>query len=170
MDPNQRIFLETAWTAIEDAGYGGNKLTGSSTGVYVGFSANELYDYKRLISEVEPSSAPMATSGNIIPIIAGRISYLLDLNGPSMVVDTACSSALVAVHLACQGIRSGDCELAIAGGIKTSLLPVEKEEKLGIESSDSRTRAFDNHADGTVISEGAAAIMLKPLNKAIHGQ
>lgn len=166
MDPNQRLFLECAWKAIEDAGYSKSMLSGSETGVYVGYSANELYDYKRLIASLEPSSASIATTGNIIPIIASRISYLLNLNGPSMMVDTACSSSLVAVHLACQGIRSGDSNMAIAGGIKLNLAPIKKEQTLGIESSDGLTRTFDDGSDGTIISEGVAAILLKPLAKA----
>lgn len=167
MDPNQRIFLETALSAIEDAGYGGSKIKGTTTGVYVGFSATEMYDYKRMILEAKPEADPIAIPGNIVPIIAGRVSYFLDLDGPSMTVDTACSSSLVAFHLACQGVKSGDCDMAIVGGVKINMLPIEKEEKLGIESQDGITRPFDHDADGTVISEGSAAIIIKPLNKAV---
>ncbi|MDR2045182.1 MAG: amino acid adenylation domain-containing protein [Clostridium sp.] len=168
MDPHQRIFLETALSAVEDAGYAGNKIRGSATGVYVGFSSTELYDYKRMIAETVPEARPIAVSGNIVPIIAGRVSYALDLDGPAMTVDTACSSSLVAFHLACQGIKAGDCEMAVVGGVKVQLLPLEQEEKLGIESQDGITRPFDQAAAGTVISEGAAAVMIKPLHKALR--
>jgi len=167
IDPNQRIFLETAWSAVEDGGYGGEKLAGSKTGVYVGFNGDFIYDYKRFISDVTPSSASISVPGNLTPIIASRISYLLDLKGPSMVVDTACSSSLVALHMACQAIRSNECDMAIAGGIKINLLPIEREYKLGIESLDGRAKTFDDSANGTGDGEGVVAVLLKPLDKAI---
>ncbi|EFM08505.1 Beta-ketoacyl synthase [Paenibacillus curdlanolyticus YK9] len=165
LDPNQRLFLETAYRAVEDAGMGGSRLAGSRTGVYVGFGSDS--DYKRMIDTVEPESASMAMPGNVKPIIASRLSYLLDLKGPSFLVDTTCSSSLVAVHLACQGIRSGECDLAIAGGIQLHLLPV-RDFEVGIESSTSRTRTFDDAADGTGTGEGAAVIVLKPLARALQ--
>lgn len=167
MDPNQRIFLETAWHAIEDAGYGGKRIAGSKTGVYVGFSSPGGAAYMRYISDIEPSSAPLAMAGNLPQIISSRISYLLDLRGPALLIDTACSSALVAVHSACQGIRSGDCEMAIAGSIKLNMLPLKNTQNIGISSSDGRTRTFDNKSDGTGAGEGSAAVLLKPLNKAL---
>ncbi|MFD2879122.1 polyketide synthase [Paenibacillus rhizoplanae] len=126
MDPNQRMFLQTAWTAIEDAGYGGGRLAGSSTGVYVGFGSDMGEEYKRLIAELSPASLNASIPGNIHSMIASRIAYLLDLKGPSMLVDTACSSSLVAVHLACRALRQGECDFALAGGIKLSLLPVKQ--------------------------------------------
>lgn len=165
MDPNQRLFLETAWTAIEDAGYGNGCLAGNATGVYVGYSSWPVYE--RLISMVEPQSLAIARAGNISSIIASRISFILDLKGPSMMIDTACSSSLVAIHLACRAIRNGECEQAIAGGVKVILYPVESEVKLGIESSDNMTRTFDDNSDGTGSGEGTAAILLKPLWKAV---
>lgn len=165
LDPNQRIFLETAWRAIEDAGMGGRQLAGSRTGVFVGYGSDA--EYKRMIDEAEPAAASMAMPGNVKPIIASRLSYLLDLRGPSMLVDTTCSSSLVAVHLACQSIRNGECDLAIAGGIQLHLLPVRQFE-VGIESSTGRTRTFDDAADGTGTGEGAAAIVLKPLARALR--
>ncbi|MBW5446414.1 SDR family NAD(P)-dependent oxidoreductase [Cohnella sp. CFH 77786] len=163
LDPNQRLFLETAWHALEDAGLGGRSLEGSHTGVYVGYGSDA--DYKRMIDRVEPESASMAMPGNVRPIIASRLSYLLDLRGPSLIVDTTCSSSLVAVHMACQALRAGECELAIAGGIQLHLLPV-REFEVGIESSTGRTRTFDDAADGTGTGEGAAAVVLKPLRRA----
>ncbi|GFN33012.1 SDR family NAD(P)-dependent oxidoreductase [Paenibacillus xylaniclasticus] len=165
LDPNQRLFLETAWCAIEDAGMGGRRLAGSRTGVYVGYGSDS--EYKRMIDQAEPESASMAMPGNVKPIIASRLSYLLDLRGPSLLVDTTCSSSLVAVHLACQALRSGECEQAIAGGIQLHLLPV-REFEVGIESSTARTRTFDDAADGTGTGEGAVAIVLKPLSQALR--
>lgn len=167
MDPSQRLFLETVWTALEDAGYGGNKLEGTNTGVYVGYNADS--EYKRIISEVEPSSLSIAMTGNIRPILASRVSYILDLKGPNMLIDTACSSSLVAVHLACQALIAGECEMAVAGGVKVNILPFnsENEEDIGTASSNGRTMAFDNNSDGTGGGEGVAAVLLKPLSKAI---
>ncbi|MFC6650085.1 beta-ketoacyl synthase N-terminal-like domain-containing protein [Paenibacillus rhizoplanae] len=170
MDPNQRMFLQTAWTAIEDAGYGGGRLAGSSTGVYVGFGSDMGEEYKRLIAELSPASLNASIPGNIHSMIASRIAYLLDLKGPSMLVDTACSSSLVAVHLACRALRQGECDFALAGGIKLSLLPVKQGSGggLGVGSSDDRTRTFDEHSDGTGGGEGVVAILLKPLKQAVR--
>ncbi len=166
MDPNQRLFLQTAWEAIEDSGYGSRRIEGSETGVYVGYVSG--LEYKQFISEVEPSSTVASIPGNITSVIAGRLSYILDLKGPSVMVDTACSSSLVAVHMACMGLRNGDCEMAIAGSVKLSFLPVQTGDKFGIESGDSRTRAFDDSSDGTGMGEGVIAVLLKPLSKAVR--
>ncbi|MCX7920660.1 MAG: amino acid adenylation domain-containing protein [Clostridia bacterium] len=174
MDPHQRLFLQAVWDAIEDAGYGGGKLVGTRTGVYVGYKSQSSNLYQRFISDIEPSSLDLSVVGNKPTMMAGRISYLLNLRGPSLLVDTACSASLVAVHLACQGIRSGDCDSAIVGGVKINFIPVSKDtelgigEDIGIESCDGRTRTFDDMADGTGLGEGVAAIMLKPLSKALE--
>jgi 3-oxoacyl-(acyl-carrier-protein) synthase/acyl carrier protein len=166
MDPNQRLFLENVWSAIEDAGYGGDKLKGSRTGVYCGFVAD--LGYQRLIAAIEPTEVGNSIPGNMAAIIPGRVSYFLDLKGPSVLLDTACSSSLVAIHAACQGIRNGDCEMAIAGSVKINLLPLEDDNMLGIESKNYICRAFDDDADGTCMGEGVLAIILKPLNKAVQ--
>lgn len=169
MDPNQRLFLETAWQAMEDAGYGGEKLAGTKTGVVLGYCAgSEDYTYKQMIEEVEPEAIPIAIAGNLPPIIASRLSYLLDLKGPNLIVDTACSSSLSAVHVACQMLRDQEADLMIVGGVKVHLLPFEPEQKIGIESSDGRTKTFDDRSDGTGIGEGAAAVLLKPLQAALR--
>lgn len=167
MDPNQRLLLETVWQAIEDGGYGGRRLAGSKTGVYVGYESNPVESYAKMIYNVELSAGQMAFTGNLQSIIAGRLSYLLDLKGPSIVVDTACSSSLVAIDLACQAIENGCCNMAIAGGIRLNLVPLIKEVNLGIESSDSITRTFDYFADGSGDGEGVAIVLLKPLKAAI---
>ncbi|WP_081735117.1 non-ribosomal peptide synthetase [Paenibacillus gorillae] len=166
MSPAQRLFLQTAWGALENAGYGGNALHGSRTGVFIGHNGDALHDYKRMIEALDPDALSMAAPGNLSSMIPSRISYLLNLRGPVISVDTACSSSLVAVHLACQSIRSGECETAIAGSVKVNLLPLDTGIRLGIESSDNRARTFDDSADGTGIGEGVIALMLKPLARA----
>lgn len=167
MDPNQRLFLQTAWQSIEDAGYGGDRLVGSRTGVYVGYDNSTVNAYRQMISDVDPSLLSLATAGNILPIIASRISYLLDLHGPSMLIDTTCSSSLLAVHMACQSIQNKECDMAIAGSVKISMLPVAPKEKLGVEATDGKAKTFDDRSDGTGIGEGVGAVVLKPLKKAM---
>ncbi len=166
MDPNQRLFLQTAWEAIEDSGYGSKKLEGTETGVYLGYVSG--LEYKKFITDVEPASVIAAVPGNISAVIAGRLAYMLDLHGPAVMIDTACSSSLVAVHMACMGLRNGDCEMALAGSIKLNLLPLKAGEKFGIESEDGKTRAFDDDSDGTGMGEGILAVLLKPLSKAVR--
>ncbi len=169
MNPCQRLFLEKSWEAIENAGYGGDRISGSRTGVYVGYIGDmEGYRYRSMVQDAENGLNPIAVPGNLASIIPGRISYLLDLRGPSMLVDTACSSSLVAVHLACESIRSGKCDMALAGGIKLYILPLNEGVRIGIESSDGRTRSFDDQSDGTGIGEGAGVVLLKPLHRALQ--
>lgn len=167
MNPNQRLFLETAWKAIEDAGYGGGQLKGSKTGVFLGYSGDAFHDYKKLIDSLDPSGISIAVPGNLSSVIASRISYLLDLKGPAITVDTACSSSLVAIHLACQALRSGDCDTALAGSVKTLIFPADTGMRIGIESSDGRAKPFDHGSDGTGMGEGTGAVLLKPLARAI---
>lgn len=178
MDPNQRLFLEVVVQAIEDAGYGGDGLVGTNTGLFVGFSHDFGDRYKNLIKLYAPAKLTMATLGNINSVITGRISHLLDLHGPAMLVDTACSSALVAVHQACMSIRNGESDLAIAGGVKLWPIPAEPKDLgefggdsnpgIGIESKDGRCHSFDESASGAGFGEGAGAILLKPLKKALE--
>jgi FkbH-like protein len=165
MDPNQRMFLQIAWNAIEDAGYGGDVLKGSNTGVYCGFVSDLAY--QRFIADADPSSIGISIPGNMASIIPGRVSYALDLKGPSILIDTACSSSLVAVHTACNAIRNGDCGMAVVGSVKMSLLPLEDDNMLGIESRSYICRAFDDDSDGTCMGEGVMAVVLKPLSKAV---
>ncbi|ETT65422.1 amino acid adenylation protein [Paenibacillus sp. FSL R7-277] len=165
MDPNQRVFLETAYAALEDAGYGGRTLAGSMTGVYVGYGADN--DYIHMISELGKDSLTYAVPGNLSAIIASRVSYQLDLRGPSVVFNTTCSSSLVAAHYACQGLRNGECDTAIVGSIKLHVLPVESTEKYGIEAKDGRCKAFDDQSDGIGVGEGSIAVVLKTLSKAV---
>lgn len=168
MDPCQRLFLEIAWHAFEDAGYSREKLKGSRTGVFLGRPHSTEY-YKR-VKEFEPQMAIVAGPGNIDPIIASRISYMFDLSGPSFLVDSACSSSLVATHLACQSIRNNECDMALVGGVNLIMEPIRyhNEEIPDIVSSTGRTRTFSNDSDGTGRGEGCIAIFLKPLEKAVR--
>ncbi|WP_349409517.1 SDR family NAD(P)-dependent oxidoreductase [Pseudalkalibacillus sp. SCS-8] len=170
MDPIQRLFVEVAWSTLEDAGYGGAKLRGSNTGIYLGLSNTNGIDYIDLIERYAQDDKDIATAGNLKSITASRISYLLDLKGPSMLLDTACSSSLSAVHVACEALRSGDCDYALAGGVKVNIIPGVKQETsdLEITSGDGFTKTFDQSADGTGLGEGVAAILLKPVKKAVE--
>lgn len=168
MSPNQRLFLETAFETIEDAGYGGDRLAGTKTGVYTGFNSDEFYDYKGFILQYEPSSISAGFPGNFTPLIANRISYILDLKGPSIIIDSGCSSSLVAVHLACRAIRNGECDLAIAGSVRINLLRPENQLQTGMEAADGRAKTFDDSSDGTGSGEGVIVFLLKSLSKAIE--
>lgn len=163
MDPNQRIFLQTVWEAVEDSGYGAEQMRGSNTGIYIGYSGEA--EYRNMITEIDAEALPIATAGNLPSVIGGRVSYLMDLKGPNLLVNTMCSSSLTAIHLACQAIRAGECDMAVAGGIQLHILPV-RMARIGIESGDHLTKSFDDSSDGTGGGEGSAAILLKPLHRA----
>jgi acyl transferase domain-containing protein/acyl carrier protein len=166
MDPQQRLFLEVAWEALERAGYRPDQLAGRRCGVFVGVNAS---DYGTLLHESGEATDPHLQSGNAVSLVATRVSYLLNFRGPSLTVDTACSSALVAVHLACQSLRSGEAEMAVAGGVNLILNPAGMVlvSQFGMLAADGRCKAFDEQADGFVRGEGAAAVLLKPLSKAL---
>lgn len=170
MDPAQRIFLESAWSALEDSGYGGKALSGSSTGVYVGYGSVSN-EYNSVIDEADEHTYGVAVSGNVNSIIASRISYLMNLKGPAIIVDTACSSSLVAVHLACQQIRDGEVSMALVGGIRLVIIPPQPcRNSFGIESSSGRTKTFDDQSDGTGGGEGVISMVLKSLQQAVEDQ
>lgn len=168
MDPHHRIFLETAWNAFEDAGYGGNKTTGEDIGVYVGF--NPRMEYKRMIMEAKQATLADALTGSLPSALAGMVSYLMDLQGPNVNINTACSSSLVALHMACQAIRNKECKMALTGSVRLSLMPDEDMESsdIGIASSDGKAKVFDDDADGSTGGEGAIAVLLKPLSQAVE--
>ncbi|MCK4257906.1 MAG: amino acid adenylation domain-containing protein [Halanaerobiales bacterium] len=168
MDPYQRLFMETVWSTFEDAGYTKDRLKDSRTGVYVGQPHTTEY-YKRIV-EIEPKMAIMAGPGNIDSIISGRISYMYDLSGPSLLVNTACSSTLTAIHLASQSIKNHECDMALVGGINILIEPIHylDAEVPAIESSTGRARTFSDDSDGTGRGEGCIAILLKPLAKALE--
>ena len=164
LDTKQRLMLEVAWEAIEQAGYCSNGLP-RKTGVFIGTSYNNYY------SNIPNSDneTPFASLGNGNPLLANRLSNLLNLNGPSMIVDTYCSSSLVAVHLACQSIMTGECEMALVGGAHT-LSPNHYSIMSGVQalSYSGKCKSFDDSADGYVPGEGATAILIKPLSKALE--
>ena len=167
MDPQQRWLLEAAWEALEDAGVPPAALRGTTTGVFVGISAN---DYHTLQLSDKHHIDVHTNSGGTLSIAANRVSYMLDLRGPSLSIDTACSSALVAVSLACQAIWSGECEGALTGGVNVLISPNSSIgfSKAGMLSPTGQCYAFDERANGYVRGEGAGLVYLKPLSRAQH--
>lgn len=168
IDPINRLFLQCAWGAIEDSGYGGDKLRGSNTGVFLGYTANLGNLYSRLLYEIDPQLFGESLPINQVSMAASRIAYVNDLKGPSMVIDTACSSSLIAIHMACQQIRSGNCELALAGGASLTLSPIAGGFTVGFESAEEKTRSFAEGSTGTAVGEGIGVVLLKPLESAIR--
>ncbi len=168
MDPQQRLFLEVCWEALEHAGIAPDRLNGTATGVFVGVCTNDYSNMQTRGGDLSGLGTHYA-SGIAHSIIPGRLSYLLGLRGPSVAVDTACSSSLVAVHLACQALRSGDCEMALAGGVNVVLLPDNAMAFActGMMAVDGRCKPFDAAADGFVRGEGSGVVVLKRLSKAI---
>ncbi|HEY2322501.1 MAG TPA: SDR family NAD(P)-dependent oxidoreductase, partial [Thermoanaerobaculia bacterium] len=162
MDPQQRLFLQTAWSALEDAAIAPLKLGGSRTAVFVGVQAN---DYASLLRAADPQ----VVTGTAHAVIANRLSFLLDLRGPSESIDTACSSSLVAIHRAVQSLRSGECDLAVAGGVNLLLSPATSAAvgNMGVLAPDGRCKVFARNADGYVRAEGVGAVVLKPLARAL---
>jgi acyl transferase domain-containing protein len=167
MDPQQRLILELSWEAFEDAGIVPGRLAGSQTGVFVGAISS---DYAELLQRRGPEALTRhALAGTQRAIIANRVSYALGLRGPSMTVDAAQSSALVAVHLACESLRSGESTLALAGGVNLniSLDSAIRASRFGALSPDGRCYTFDARANGYVRGEGGGVVALKPLADAI---
>ncbi|MFD8478577.1 type I polyketide synthase [Kitasatospora sp. NPDC059673] len=162
LDPQQRILLELAWEALENAGVPPLGLRGSGAGVYMSANSN---DYGRRLLEDLPRSGAWAVNGTTFYGMANRISYFLDVNGPSMAVDTACAGSLTALHLACQALRSGETPVAIAGGINIIATPALNValDAAGATSPDGRSKAFDKAADGYGRGEGAGVVVLKRL-------
>jgi polyketide synthase PksL len=165
LDPQERLFLETAWRTVEDAGYRKSALTGKKVGVFVGVMYGQYQLY----------GAGDVETGNVFPLssfyssIANRVSYFFDWRGPSMAIDTMCSSSLTAIHLACESIRRRESEVALAGGVNVTLHP-HKDMLMapgGFAASDGRCRSFGEGGDGYVPGEGVGAVLLKRLSQAI---
>lgn len=201
-DPQQRIFLEIAWEALQQAGYGG-RYNSNNIGVFVGCEQNSYSEhftnyrtYMELKSSLEKNEifnnmsslqkneiinsmidvlqpakmVPDAVAGNSLNEVAARVSHCLNLTGPSLTVNTACSSSLSALHLACESIRAGESEMAIVGGVNLNTTPTTFVGLSRVQAL-SKTGAcypFDSRADGMVLSEGASAVLLKPLEDAIR--
>ncbi len=165
IDPQQRLLLETSWEALERAGQTPERLLGSDTGVYIGICHSE-YQYMAM-SRIEAIDA-YSLLGTMHSASVGRLSYWLGLKGPNVPVDTACSSSLVAVHLACQALRTGECSMALAGGVNLVLRPESTVyfSRLRAMSPTGRCHTFSADADGYVRSEGAGVVVLKRLSDA----
>jgi 8-amino-7-oxononanoate synthase len=166
MDPQQRLLLQTAWRALENATLDPRSQAGSNTGVFVGVMANEwahlhMRDYGAITAQ--------DGSGNGYFMTANRLSYQLDLKGPSLAVDTACSSSLVAVHLAARALRDGECDQAVAGGVNLALTPALNVfyTKAGLAAPDGRCKPFSGKADGIGRGEGVAVVVLRRMDDAL---
>lgn len=175
IEPEHRVFMETAVTAIEDAGYSIPAITNSNMGVFVGKDQTNSIHYKYLTKDDQ-----MKLSGFWSGILASRISYMFNLKGPALVLDTACSSGLVAIHEACNALRNQECDMALAGGINLGIAGINMKENDNkqssdedmnimdsVQSTDYRIRTFDKKSSGTVFAEGVVVFLLKPLKKAI---
>ncbi|NEP38492.1 MAG: acyltransferase domain-containing protein, partial [Okeania sp. SIO2H7] len=167
VEPQQRIFLEEAYHAIEDAGYATDSLKGEKCGVFVGASTG---DYLKLLSIAGLETHRFVLTGNILSLVPARIAYFLDLKGPVATIDTSCSSSLVAIHQACESIQRGESEMAIAGGISicaTADFQIASSQFQMI-SPDGRCKTFDASASGTTWSEGCGVILLKSYSQAVQ--
>lgn len=165
MDPQQRLTLEVAYEAFENAGIPIERLANSKTGCFVGSSSS---DYRETLFR-DPESAPQYTLlGVTSELLSNRLSWFFDLHGPSMTVQTACSSGLVALHLACQSLRSGESEMAVAGGVNLMLNPdfTMYLSNLSFISKQGHSRSFDAEGDGYARGEGCGIVVLKRLNDA----
>jgi acyl transferase domain-containing protein len=170
MDPQHRLLLETSYEALESAAIAPDSLVRSLTGVFVGITTG---DYGQLLRAGGPESTDVySATGTALNAAAGRISFALGFHGPCVAIDTACSSSLVAVHLACQSLRAGECELALAGGVNIILSPdaMVLFSKWGMMAPDGACKAFDAAADGFVRAEGCAVVALKRLSSAIEAR
>jgi amino acid adenylation domain-containing protein len=165
LDPEQRLFLETAFRTLEDGGYGGSALANARVGVFVGASPSQTF--KEAVSRAFQDRAEQVFVLNVPSNMASRLGYLKNWNGPAELVDTACSSSLKAVLDACEALRRGECDLALAGGARVLLTPLRSGKPFTIETSTGQTRTFDATADGVGAGEGSVVFLLKPLSRAL---
>ncbi|NTX32850.1 SDR family NAD(P)-dependent oxidoreductase [Myxococcus sp. CA033] len=165
MDPQQRLLLETSWEALEHAGLSPSRLRGTATGVFVGIMHRDYAYLVHASGEIDSHTG----SGTGLSVAAGRIAHLLALEGPTLVVDTACSSSLVALHLACQSLRNGETDVALAAGVNLMLSPMSTivECQMRMLSAEGHCKTFDARADGFVRGEGCGVVVLKRLSDAL---
>jgi acyl transferase domain-containing protein/NAD(P)-dependent dehydrogenase (short-subunit alcohol dehydrogenase family)/SAM-dependent methyltransferase/acyl carrier protein len=167
MDPQQRLVLEVSWEALEHACVSADSLRDSLTGVFLGITSS---DYSHFLAGAGSAALDVyAATGNSHNAAAGRLAYTLGLHGPALAIDSACSSSLVSIHLACQSLRTGDSDLALAGGVNCMLLPgvFLLFHKAAMTAPDGRCKVFDEAADGFVRAEGCGMVVLKRLSDAI---
>ncbi len=164
MHPGQRIILEITHEALEDGGYVEDKIKNTKTGVFIGVDSTFNSQYMELYNDNDI----LSLTGSVSGILSGRVAYVFDLNGPNMVIDTACSSSASAVHTALNSLKNGECDMALAGGISIFIFPDKESQKTELESSNGILKAFDRGATGTVWGEGAGIVLLKPLKKAME--
>ncbi|MCE9604697.1 MAG: methenyltetrahydromethanopterin cyclohydrolase [Planctomycetia bacterium] len=170
MDPQQRLLLECTWEAFEHAGMAPDRVAGSKTGVFVGIGGTDYMQMYRGLDNYLTHVDAYCGTGNALSIAANRVSYVFDLHGPSLAVDTACSSALVALHYAVQSLRNRDCDMALAAGVNVILSPETTVafSKARMLSPDGRCKPFDASANGYVRGEGCGVVVLKRLSDAIN--
>ncbi|WP_198027791.1 beta-ketoacyl synthase N-terminal-like domain-containing protein, partial [Paenibacillus forsythiae] len=167
MDPQQRLALELSWSCLEDAGLRPSSLSGDKVGVFMGVFN---HDYKELQERRSQNIETYYSTGTASSVIANRISHIFNFRGPSIAIDSSCSSSLYAIHLAMNSLNSAECSLALAGGVNLILTPTRHIafSKAGMMSPNGSCKTFDDLADGYVRSEGAGVILLKPLDKALQ--
>jgi 3-oxoacyl-(acyl-carrier-protein) synthase len=165
MDPQQRRFLQVAYSCFEDAGYAGLRIRGSKTGMYISAA---MVNYVDVLDELTPQSVP----GNVPAFVGSRMSYIFDLHGVSYVTSATCASSLLAVHEASLGLLNDDCEMALVGGVNIFPYPINDKKIFmnasGIMSEEERCRPFDQAASGIGRGEGVVALLLKPLTRALE--
>lgn len=167
MDPQQKLLLKTCYELMENSGYAPDALNGSNTGIYIGTSSQEFFNYLNSTRDINECSG-FDVTGVGFSFFSGRIAHLFGLRGPAITEDTACSSSLLCVNNACQALLTGECDMAIAGGVNIMLTPQMTMllSELNILSEDCTLRCFDEEANGTVRGEGCGLIMLKRLSDA----
>ena len=169
MDPNARLMLTSAYKAIVDAGYTKESVDKKKWGVFISYGQDYLFNYGSLIASLDNHKIGSSNTGNMASMISGRISYLFNLSGPAITVDSSCSSSLTAVALAIDAIRTHKCEAAIIGGVKVNLCPtISDENDIGIFANSEMSSAFDENAEGTYSGEGVATVLIKRKSKALE--